>query len=92
MYIGMSDRDVEKTFQYVYSGGPLRYTNWSPNEPNNAGNEDCVAMWASSLWNDYPCTWILNAACERLTCKFLFLMELPTLFLIGFSKSLQFFQ
>ena len=42
------------------------YVNWGNNEPNNAGNEDCVAMWVDTsgkipgTWNDDTCSAILR--------------------------------
>ncbi len=38
------------------SGGDLSYTNWSPGEPNNdGGDEHCIEMYSSGLWNDVGC-------------------------------------
>jgi len=53
-WIGMSDETEEGT--WIWSGGePVDYTNWNSGEPNNSGDEDYAAMWASSgTWNDWP--------------------------------------
>lgn len=57
--IGASDRVSEGTFAWI--GGPedgqlLSYTNWSPGEPSQTGNEDYVIGWrnsdAAGGWND----------------------------------------
>lgn len=57
-WIGLNDRDVEGTFEWI-SGAPVNYTNWLPNEPNNDGGlEDVVVMnyvaWENGdkRWND----------------------------------------
>jgi hypothetical protein len=42
MYIGMNDLVKEGTFQYA-TGGDLVYTNWYSGEPNNSGEQRCVA-------------------------------------------------
>jgi hypothetical protein len=54
MWIGFTDRDNEGTYNWV-NNEPISYTNWSANEPNNAGNEDwAVINWGSDgWWNDW---------------------------------------
>ena len=42
IYIGMNDLVEEGTFQYA-TGGDLVYTNWHSGEPNNSGEQRCVA-------------------------------------------------
>lgn len=49
--IGLNDVAIEGTFVWP-SGEPVTYTNWSPGEPNNTGNEDYVEVFANGLWND----------------------------------------
>jgi|ERR1035437_6957462 hypothetical protein len=39
VWIGLTDRDVEGTFQWV-SGETSTYRNWDPGEPNNAVSGD----------------------------------------------------
>jgi hypothetical protein len=50
-HIGFTDQVTEGNFQWV-NGIPVTYTNWSPGEPNNSGNEDFTQMIASGVWND----------------------------------------
>ena len=63
VWIGLTDRDVEGTFQWV-SGETSTYRNWDPGEPNNAAsgnnNQDYIHMYSNtfatasrrSLWDD----------------------------------------
>jgi len=50
-WIGLSDAAAEGAYQWV-TGEPFGYSNWAPNEPNAALNEDFVEMFASGQWND----------------------------------------
>ena len=54
LWIGFTDEVTEGQFKWV-SGETSTYTNWYPNEPNNAGNEDYVGMnfGGAGKWNDY---------------------------------------
>lgn len=68
-WIGLNDRDTEKTFTWVVpgqpslSGEPPSYTNWAILEPSNcadpleafSGGEDCVVMRSNGQWNDVSC-------------------------------------
>ena len=52
VWIGLNDATTEGTFVYA-SGQAYTYTNWDTNEPNNAGNEDYVAMYSGNgFWVD----------------------------------------
>ena len=51
IWIGLSDIQTEGTFRWV-TGEPLTFTAWGGGEPNNAGDEDVVEMYANGLWND----------------------------------------
>lgn len=70
-WIGLNDLGSEGFF--VWDGGFSSYSNWYPGEPNNSGNEDCVAdRFAdqgsnrySEQWNDFPCNSQLAFICER---------------------------
>ncbi|CAO2630897.1 Low affinity immunoglobulin epsilon Fc receptor, partial [Lemmus lemmus] len=66
-WIGLRDLNVEGEFIWM-DGSPVGYSNWSPGEPNNAGQgEDCVMMRGSGQWNDAFCHSFLEAwVCEQL--------------------------
>ncbi|XP_078659901.1 lymphocyte antigen 75-like isoform X2 [Branchiostoma floridae x Branchiostoma belcheri] len=54
-HIGFTDRDVEGTFAWT-DGSLVTFLNWNPNEPNDAGGEDCTELIVDSgKWNDIPC-------------------------------------
>ncbi|XP_069835333.1 pulmonary surfactant-associated protein D-like [Dendropsophus ebraccatus] len=53
-WLGMNDIVTEGSFRYP-NGNPIIYLNWSPGEPNNLGDEDCVEMYDNGKWNDKSC-------------------------------------
>lgn len=59
VWIGFQDIENEGTFVWDDDErGQSSYSNWWSGEPNNAGGEDCTAIWYHvDGWNDYPCTW-----------------------------------
>ncbi len=60
MWLGFNDAATEGAFVWA-SGEAPGYTNWSPGEPNNSGNEDYAVLYPGSpLWNDVP-----NVACAE---------------------------
>jgi lectin-like protein len=78
VWLGMTDAVTEGTFQWI-TGEPLTFTNWSPGEPNNLGDEDCGDMhqrFAPGDWNDYGCS---------LTRYYVIEFEAPTLTCVGFD-------
>jgi len=64
LWIGLNDVDVEGNMVWV-SGAPVTYTNWQPNEPNNAGGEQDfgimfagpagshISGWFPGGWDDF---------------------------------------
>lgn len=55
IWIGFSDEVSEGNFVW-YDQAPVVYTNWAAGEPNNAGgDEGCVQIYPSGLWNDLNC-------------------------------------
>ncbi|HUN82084.1 MAG TPA: lectin-like protein [Phycisphaerae bacterium] len=53
VWIGFTDQAVEGAFVWT-DGSPVTYTNWSPGEPNDLGNEDYGLMSdaVTGGWND----------------------------------------
>jgi len=66
VWIGASDHDKEGTFVWADGSGAVTYTNWSPGEPNENGDEDCVVLYRNGRWNDGNCglrnRFVCNAA------------------------------
>lgn len=50
-YIGLTDEDVEGSFQWS-SGAFLTHSNWASGEPNNSGGFEDYAEWSGGSWND----------------------------------------
>ncbi|MFO0548110.1 MAG: DUF4215 domain-containing protein [Polyangiaceae bacterium] len=63
LYIGATDAATEGTWEWP-SGESFSYSNWSTNEPNNSGDEDCVQLYVDGTWNDVPCTNTYGYVCE----------------------------
>lgn len=42
----------------------LPYTRWAPGQPDGGGDEGCIEMWTTGLWNDAPCDHYKTYACE----------------------------
>ncbi|XP_053383513.1 C-type lectin mannose-binding isoform-like [Mercenaria mercenaria] len=69
-WIGLTDDAVENTWIWYDTNEKTEYTDWAPNQPDNAGNnEDCVEFNMSSgyngHWNDAPCHVNLLPICEQ---------------------------
>ena len=63
--LGHHDRVAEGSFETV-TGVPMSFSAWAAGEPNNIGDEDCVELDASSVWNDIPCHSVTpNVLCEE---------------------------
>jgi hypothetical protein len=62
-WIGLTDRAAEGTFVWT-DGTPLSFSNWSPGEPNNAGDEDAVDIRMNGQWNDLSETMLRPALFE----------------------------
>ena len=57
VWVGGNDLTTEGDWMFPV-GGSMTYTNWAPNEPNDAYNEDCLQFnWKpSGQWNDARCS------------------------------------
>lgn len=62
--IGHHDRVTEGRFETVL-GTPSTFSAWASGEPNNVGDEDCVQLDGSTIWNDIACAGgTPNVLCE----------------------------
>ncbi|KAI5651670.1 lectin c-type domain-containing protein [Phthorimaea operculella] len=66
IFLGMSAIYSDGDF-YSVEGHPLRQmaNPWAPGEPNNPGNEQCIAMYANGYIADVDCTVPLPFMCFR---------------------------
>ena len=69
-WIGFNDIASEGSWKWSDST-PNTYTNWSPSEPNNSGNEDCTHLYSyagkpyDGKWNDLKCGTAISYLCEK---------------------------
>ncbi|BFZ20741.1 hypothetical protein BsWGS_23780 [Bradybaena similaris] len=73
-WIGGSSRLHKGSWRWIPSNLKIQYTNWYPNEPNNAqtenpipaNGEDCIHLGGTELkWNDRWCGKEFNFICEK---------------------------
>ena len=46
--VGASDHKTEGKWKYLHSGGQVSYFEWYPGQPDQRGNEDCMALNADT--------------------------------------------
>ena len=66
-WTGLTDLAEEGRFVWQESHTEASWTNWAEGEPNNFGNEDCVALERrmGHLWDDVGCDGFnAHALCE----------------------------
>lgn len=67
-WIGCNDIHNEGNYSWIGTGKPVQYTDWAPNQPDNAfGGEDCGVIWRHAEvmnWNDNNCTLKCRYVCE----------------------------
>jgi hypothetical protein len=66
----MGLNDLAQEGRWIWENNdPVTYTNWAPNEPNSAGEEeDCGVLlryYPQHTWNDEPCRKTLFFVCEK---------------------------
>ncbi|XP_077971122.1 uncharacterized protein LOC144425631 [Styela clava] len=70
-YIGGNDIAIEEDWKWqdgtnVIMRGEVGYQNWYSNEPNNFGNEDCLAVGKKTYeWIDISCDEIIYYICQK---------------------------
>ncbi len=64
-WAGASDGSAEGAFEWT-TGEPFAYSAWHSGEPNNVGDEDCLALdfFDDDTWNDSRCTDEQPYVCE----------------------------
>nr|XP_039258534.1 uncharacterized protein LOC120335103 [Styela clava] len=70
-YIGGNDIAIEGDWKWqdgthVIMRGEVGYENWKSNQPNNVGNEDCLAVGRETYeWIDISCDEIIYYICQK---------------------------
>ncbi|XP_063438724.1 perlucin-like protein [Mytilus trossulus] len=68
VWIGANDNAQESYFVWESDNTSLTFTDWNPNDPNNAApGEDCASMrkmW-DYRWNDLACSRLFPYICEK---------------------------
>ena len=83
VWIGIDDLGIEGDFAYASDGESIGFTNWMPNNPDNAGgNENCVIYGKHNgfVWNDVKCSAKNSFVCESEHGEIQGEFEIPTLF------------
>lgn len=68
-WIGVNDILSEGKFVYDSNNEAVKFSNWSPSQPDNArGVEDCGHMLhvTATGWNDAACTSSRRFLCEQI--------------------------
>ena len=72
-WIGLSDIDNEGEWKWTDGTGLTGYKKWKSDQPNNVGNQDCVAILEGDYtnghynaeWNDLNCFRKLEYICKK---------------------------
>ena len=68
LWFGVNDILSEGNFVYDSDKGPIIFTKWAVNQPDDArGVEDCGHLFhiTATGWNDAPCTNSFRFLCEQ---------------------------
>ncbi|XP_063420133.1 perlucin-like [Mytilus trossulus] len=69
VWLGGTDMLLEGMWMWADDMELIQYTNWFPNEPNNAGNnQHCLGMMVNQdfKWDDYSCSLTNYPLCKRM--------------------------
>ena len=79
-WLGGNDEIIDGQWTWAGSDDPLGFTDWYPNDPNGARNEDCLAI--SKLggyhWVDTNCAGNYNYICEKRFVVYFKLTKTPS--------------
>ncbi|XP_078330832.1 low affinity immunoglobulin epsilon Fc receptor-like [Crassostrea virginica] len=69
-WTGLNDLDIEGTYVWDHSNGPLIFSNWHHQEPSllsksEALTKDCIDILRGGVWNDRPCSYLNWVICEK---------------------------
>ena len=83
VWIGIDDLGIEGDFAYASDGESIGFTNWMPDNPDNAGgNENCVIYGKHNgfVWNDVKCSAKNSFVCESVHGEIQGEFKIPTIF------------
>ncbi|XP_078608418.1 alpha-N-acetylgalactosamine-specific lectin-like [Branchiostoma floridae x Branchiostoma japonicum] len=68
-WFGLHDRRIEGKFEWIDGTALGRYNSWSPGQPDNFNNEDCVHYFyadpkRTKRWNDAHCGQLYGFICQ----------------------------
>ena len=67
IWIGCNDISHEGRFVWVHNNQPIAFSNWTPGQPNNSGNEDCcmTGWYKIGGWVDVNCNYHGTFICKK---------------------------
>ncbi|KAL2086673.1 hypothetical protein ACEWY4_017732 [Coilia grayii] len=70
LWIGGSDDGSEGVWYWI-DGSPFNFADWSPGQPNNFGDEDCLMMspYDHLRWKDLRCDFAMPFVCSTRSHK-----------------------
>ena len=68
-WIGVNDMNQENKFISESNGQEVAFTWWSPGQPDNFNDEDCIEIWFHDnyRWNDNKCDGKNPFVCQKPT-------------------------
>ena len=63
-WLGGSDRNIEGDWRWESDGGVIDSAFWGRGQPNDFGNQDCLAMQNDGMIYDYECEELRRFVCK----------------------------